>query len=490
MDTLTLAIFAVLIVITVVGLVGAGFMMFRRSNKDETPSAPPSAPPRTAPPPQATAANTAAPFDFETEPTAPPQRQPQTPTPEPRPQPSPPRPPDDGKIRILIVDDNTGTIENVSRLIYFEDDMTVIGQAHTGKEGLDMAIKHQPHIILMDINMPDMDGITATREITNHAPYSQVVMMSVQSDNQYIRQAMAAGARDFQPKPFTADELVSCIRRVYEIGQPAYAQYDQQARMQAASETEARHIGDTANLSPILLVFSSKGGTGTSAIAANLSVVLQNKLKDVILVDGNLEFGDLRVHLNLNPPRTIADLQVMDTPDPEMVKQVLTRHNSGLAFLSAPESPLNAVAFESEQIAHILQLLQSEARLVMVDMSHVLTNQNLAIIDQASHILLVTTPELPALNSTRHFLRLAYDLGLKPDNFTLVINQANMAGGVPRQQIQRILGFNKAAAIPVDEKLSQALARGVLIAANDPSSPASKAIIALADHLWSRLNKS
>ena len=70
------------------------------------------------------------------------------------------------KIRILIVDDNKDTRENVSRLIAFESDMEVVGQAYNGITGLELADEYQPHIVLMDINMPDMDGITATREMS------------------------------------------------------------------------------------------------------------------------------------------------------------------------------------------------------------------------------------------------------------------------------------------------------------------------------------
>ena len=66
-----------------------------------------------------------------------------------------------------------------------------------------MAVELKPHIVLMDINMPDMDGITATQKMGLQIPFSQVIIMSVQSDQHYMKQAMAAGARDFQPKPFS-----------------------------------------------------------------------------------------------------------------------------------------------------------------------------------------------------------------------------------------------------------------------------------------------
>lgn len=170
------------------------------------------------------------------------------------------------KIRILVVDDNADTIENVSRLIYFEEDIEVIGQAYTGREGLEMAIETSPHIILMDINMPDMDGITATKEITAQTPFSQVIIMSVQSENHYLRQAMMAGAREFQAKPFTADELVNSIRKVYQVSQPIYAQFAAVASPTletSLSETTSCDFSDD-HQSPIIAVYSSKGGIGVS----------------------------------------------------------------------------------------------------------------------------------------------------------------------------------------------------------------------------------
>ena len=108
-------------------------------------------------------------------------------------------PSSDDRIRILIVDDNLGTRENVSRLLYFEKDLDVIGQAVNGRHGVEMAVELKPHIVLMDINMPDMDGITATREMAVQAPYSQVIIMSVQSDQHYMKRAMAATVLEDTP---------------------------------------------------------------------------------------------------------------------------------------------------------------------------------------------------------------------------------------------------------------------------------------------------
>src|SRR3989304_1317988 len=131
---------------------------------------------------------------------------------------------DDSKIRVLIVDDIAETRENIRKLLQFEPDIEVVAAARTGKEGVALAKQHKPDVVLMDINMPDMDGITATEQITKDTPATQIVMLSVQSDTDYLRRAMRAGASDFLTKPPSADELISTIRKLGEVGQTRAAQ--------------------------------------------------------------------------------------------------------------------------------------------------------------------------------------------------------------------------------------------------------------------------
>ena len=105
------------------------------------------------------------------------------------------------KIRVIIVDDIAETRENIRKLLQFESDIEVVGVARTGREGIDLTEEISPDVVLMDINMPDMDGITATETIRKEVPFAQIVILSVQGDPNYMRRAMLAGARDFLTKP-------------------------------------------------------------------------------------------------------------------------------------------------------------------------------------------------------------------------------------------------------------------------------------------------
>ena len=121
------------------------------------------------------------------------------------------------KIRVLIVDDINETRENIKRMLQFDPSIEVIGTARSGREAIEMTQKDQPDVVLMDINMPDMDGITATENIRRKLPFVQVVILSVQNDPSYMRRAMLAGARDFLSKPPMIDELSSAIRRAGSV---------------------------------------------------------------------------------------------------------------------------------------------------------------------------------------------------------------------------------------------------------------------------------
>ena len=119
------------------------------------------------------------------------------------------------RIRVLIVDDISETRDHLSKLLGFEADIDVVGVAASGAEAIERALALVPDIVLMDINMPDMDGIATTEQLAIKCPTAAVVMMSVQGEADYLRRSMLAGAREFLVKPFSSDELNTSIRQVW-----------------------------------------------------------------------------------------------------------------------------------------------------------------------------------------------------------------------------------------------------------------------------------
>src|SRR5574339_712332 len=175
------------------------------------------------------------------------------------------------KIRVMIVDDVSETRENVRKLLQFESDVDVVGVARTGKEAIQLSLDLNPDVVLMDINMPDMDGISATEAIRSKQPAVQVVILSVQGDQNYMRRAMLAGARDFLTKPPMGDELISAVRRAAEMARIE--------RSKSAQIPVAPIVGNVTSLmgygtprGKIVTIYSPKGGTGCTTIAVNLAL--------------------------------------------------------------------------------------------------------------------------------------------------------------------------------------------------------------------------
>jgi pilus assembly protein CpaE len=393
------------------------------------------------------------------------------------------------KIRILIVDDNKETRENVSRLIAFESDMEVVGQAYNGISGLDLAHEYEPHIVLMDINMPDMDGITATREMTVQVPYCQVIIISVQFEQDYMRSAMLAGARDYQTKPFSADELVNCIRRVYKAALPHYQKIEAAKRPVVTASTSPSEIAviegaASSRRVPLFLAYSPRGGTGVSAIAINLAAALDRIQHGVALVDTDLQFGDLPVHLNMRPAKSLADLTTSNRPDVETLPDLLVAHSSGINLLFAPPKPETAELITGSMLVQATRRLRNRSSAVIIDTGSYLTDHNLALIDVVSLVLLVITPELASVKNARIFCDMAPHLGLPPERIVLVINRANMPGGIPAAQVEKAMGLPRVFHIPDDPKLRYSSVKGATIFQMDANAPAAQAIAAMAQSLW------
>src|SRR6185295_13423074 len=192
------------------------------------------------------------------------------------------------KIRVMIVDDVSETRENVRKRLQFESDVDVVGVARTGKEAIQLSQDLNPDVILMDINMPDMDGISATEAIRAKQPAVQVVILSVQGDQNYMRRAMLAGARDFLTKPPMGDELISAIRRAGEMSHLERAK-GAQVRLVSSSavsgiSSAAADLGQSTK-GKIITIYSPKGGTGCTTIAVNLAIALNNEATRVVIVD-------------------------------------------------------------------------------------------------------------------------------------------------------------------------------------------------------------
>jgi pilus assembly protein CpaE len=387
-------------------------------------------------------------------------------------------------IKVLIVDDIAETRDHLTKLLGFESDIDVVGAASSGREALDMASKLTPDIILMDINMPDMDGITATEQMAATLPSAAVVMMSVQGEADYLRRSMLAGAREFLVKPFSSDELTASIRQVHS------REVDKANRMAAvplaASSSGLAGSSSDSGGDPgrIIAVFSPKGGVGRTTVAVNLAVAAATELgKKVVLVDASFQFGDVGVLLNLNPKsKSIADLiPQLEAGELDSLDMFIIDHTSGVRVLLAPPTPETAELVTPAAIRKVLESLRKNHDLVVVDCTAFFNDTTLAILDIADVILTMLSLEITSIKNMRLFLEVAQQLGYESGKVRLILNRADSALGIRVADVEQSIGRKVDETIVSDGRsVVYALNRGVPFFLSNKEAQVSQDILRLA----------
>ncbi len=394
----------------------------------------------------------------------------------------PETPGEEEKIRLLIVDDIPETRENLRKLLFFESDIDVVGAATNGEEGIEMAVELKPDIVLMDINMPGVDGITASEKITQQVPFCQIIMMSVQGEADYLRRSMLAGAREFLIKPFSSDELVSSIRRVYQLGA---------SRRQAMPTVSPTAAGPTAEIRPrkagkIVSVFSSKGGVGCSTIAVNVAIALQqNAASKVAVVDTSLQFGDVGVLLNLYASRTIADLaSLAEELDDELINDIFLSHSSGVKALLAPPRPEVADTVTPGLVTDVLERLRTMFDIIIVDTGSILDDVVLNVLDISDKIIVVTTPEIPAIKNAKLFFEVTEALEYDRDRIIFVLNKMDKRINIRAEDIEANIKYKIEGQLPLDDRtVTTSVNQGIPYVLGNKNSLLSQATVALSKTL-------
>jgi len=384
-----------------------------------------------------------------------------------------------GKIRVLVVDDFAEARASVAKLLQFEEDIEMVGGAEDGPSAIERTKEMQPDIILMDINMPGMDGIRATEAVSSEVPISQVITMSVQGETDYLRRAMLAGARDFLVKPFGADELANTIRRVYELDA------DRRARIAALSRLPGRE--GPVRKGRIITMFSPKGGVGRTVIGVNLAVAIRVLTgARVALADCNLQFGDVGIMLNLAGNKTIQDLlhREADEMTPEVLDSVMVTHSSGVRVLLAPARPEVAELFTADHMKAVLQALQRDFDYIVIDTWTTFQDLMLTVFDLAERIVLLTTLDIPAVKNIRMFLEVCEALGYSHDKVGLVLNRADSTGGINVEDIEESLRHKVAARlVSAGPLVTASINSGMPLVLSQPEAQISRNVFQVARDL-------
>ncbi len=150
-------------------------------------------------------------------------------------------------IRILIVDDQLLICQGFQTLLELEDDMQVVGLAHTGEAALAAVERDQPDVVLMDVRMPMLDGVAATRLITQRFPQVAVLILTTFDDDEYVFEGLQAGARGYLLKDISSTELIQAVRTVAagqglmqpSIARKVFTEFSRLATMDSCAATQS-----------------------------------------------------------------------------------------------------------------------------------------------------------------------------------------------------------------------------------------------------------
>jgi pilus assembly protein CpaE len=406
-------------------------------------------------------------------------------------------------ISVLLVDDIPETRENIKKLLAFEEqEFRVVGSVGTGREALKFALEMKPDIVIMDINMPDMDGIQATSEITKVLPTAAVIMMSVQTDADYLKKAMQAGARYFLGKPVDPDELYGTIRSVYKSYEPIRRQQRamQEMPLEVGSRKAPTGLSEDGDVRAghVIVVYSPQGGVGCTTLATNLASGLMKKGIKVLLIDSDLQFGDVGVFLKLQSQSTLLDLvPKIDDLDTDFFDSIVSMHESGLKVLLGPQRPEFAEEVEANPtaVARIIEKVARSYDFVVVDTSRRVDELLLSLTDIATKIVLVATPTLASVKNSRFVLDLFDKMNYPPDKTVFVLNRVEddrtrNRVTIPTEIIEKHLKRPVEAKIPYNEQvILAAVNKGVPVVASqrDRTRSPVKELIELSDSIYNLL---
>ncbi|MCX7708031.1 MAG: response regulator transcription factor [Anaerolineae bacterium] len=195
-------------------------------------------------------------------------------------------------IRILLVEDHAVVRAGLRMLLGSDPDMVIVGEAENGRQGVALAQELRPDVVLMDISMPDLNGIEATRQIKKACPEVAVLALTMHEDDQYFFAMLGAGASGYVPKRAAANDLIAAIRAVHAGGMflfPSVARLLVEDYLSKRESTEAQRLDVLTEREREVLTLIAEGKSNQEiADALVISVKTVNRHRENIMAKLNL----------------------------------------------------------------------------------------------------------------------------------------------------------------------------------------------------------
>jgi pilus assembly protein CpaE len=246
--------------------------------------------------------------------------------------------------------------------------------------------------------------------------------------------------------------------------------------------------GGQARLSRVVMVSSTKGGTGKTSIAVNVAVALAELRLRTLMIDLDVQFGDVGIVLGLDrPTKTLYDLTASPGEvDAEKLRGYVLKHGSGLHVLPAPLRPEVGESIDAARIAAVLQTARSLYDAIVIDTAPLFDGPMLTALDRSDQLLLISTPDVPSMKNIRLALQTLELLGFPLDRVALVANRSGMAGGASVAEVSDTIGRDVRFVLPEDPAVPASINSGVPTVLYESRSRFTKAVQSLVGTLVGR----
>jgi pilus assembly protein CpaE len=323
-----------------------------------------------------------------------------------------------------------------------------------------------PEVIVLDSGPDPKPALELAKGFDQQCPGISVILVS-EAGPEIGLEAMRAGIRDILHPASNVSDIRPVLERAGDAAQ---------ARALKPELVNGATVPGSATAGRVISVVSPKGGVGKTTVATNLAVGLaRTDRHSTVLVDLDLQFGDVASALNLDPENSLPDtLHGPASRDTMVLKTFLTLHETGLYVICGPKSPAAADSITAEQVSHLLQMLASEFRYVVVDTAPGLSEHVLAAMDESSDLILVTSMDVPGVRGLRKELDALTELGMLTDSRCVVLNFTDSRDGLSVADAQATIGSVVDITLPRSKATPRSVNQGVPLLQSGVRDPMTK----------------
>jgi pilus assembly protein CpaE len=371
-------------------------------------------------------------------------------------------------VSALVALDDGAERETAAAWLSSAGDIRIVGFVEQLEDGLGPAIETPADVMVVVCGGYSDQALYFIDGAVRQQPERPVVVLCSGSPNGFVRRVFEVGAEDMVIVPDThspaaAEQIRFMLQKTL-------------ARRNGGSASQPMASGE------LICVLGPKGGTGKTLTSSNLTVSLAGAGESAVVVDLDLQFGDIGLALGLDPDRTIYDLATSSgSLDDEKLDAYLATHRSGARALLSPVRPDQASAIKVDFLREVFTMLRSAFDYVIVDTPPGFTPEVIASIDSSSYTCMVCTLDALSLKNTRLGLETLALMGYDPERTRLILNRADSKVGLTEEDVVAIAGREPDVRVPSHRDIARSMSDGTPIALNGRGSDGAQAYRALAE---------